>query len=140
MLDEFKNILLDNGISPSFHRIKIYEYLINNKTHPTAEMIYSNMITQIPTLSKTTIYNTLKTFTQKGLISAITIEDNEVRFDADTDFHGHFKCNNCGSLYDLYKDDLPQEIIKGLEQKSILNNTITEAHLYFKGICKNCHN
>lgn len=137
MLHNLKDILLENGISPSYHRLKIYEFLAHNRTHPTADMIYAEVIKQIPTLSKTTIYNTLKTLSEKGLVSSITIEDNEVRYDADISFHGHFKCLACGTLYDI---DLSQmNFDKRLSaSRKIQGHSITDRQVYFKGTCKNC--
>ena len=91
VVNDIKEILVKNGISPSYHRLKIYEYLLNNRsTHRGHDLRGRHK--NIPTLSKTTIYNTLKTFAEKGLVSSITIEDNEVRYDADISLHGHFKC------------------------------------------------
>ncbi len=138
MANDVKDILIANGISPSYHRLKIYEYLASNRTHPTADMIYEEVIRQIPTLSKTTIYNTLKTLSEKGLVSSITIEDNEVRYDADLTFHGHFKCINCGALYDI---DLEQmNIDKRLSvSRKIHGHQITERQIYLKGLCKKCN-
>jgi len=138
MLDELKHILENKGIIPSFHRIKIYEYLMNNKSHPTADTIYSDMIQQIPTLSKTTIYNTLKTFLKKGLISSVTIEDNEVRFDPDMSFHGHFKCLQCGGIYDITFDESIRKSINDIVSNQVRGYSLMESHLYLKGICKNC--
>lgn len=136
-MDDIKEILVQNGISPSYHRIKIYEYLVNNRVHPTVDMIYEDVLENIPTLSKTTIYNTLKTFSEKGLVSCITIEDNEVRYDADVSLHGHFKCISCGALYDIDVDRLPVEK-KLIINRKINGHLITEKHIYFKGICKKC--
>ncbi len=138
MVNDLKEILIDNGISPSYHRLKIYEYLARNKTHPTADMIYEEVIKQIPTLSKTTIYNTLKTLTEKGLVSPITIEDNEVRYDADISFHGHFKCIRCGMLYDIELDQTSIDKRLSVSRK-IQGHYITERQIYFKGICKKCY-
>jgi Fe2+ or Zn2+ uptake regulation protein len=137
LFNDIKEILVKNGISPSYHRLRIYEYLVNNHIHPTADMIYADVIKNIPTLSRTTIYNTLKTFTEKGLISSITIEDNEVRYDADISLHGHFKCISCGALYDIDVDHLHVEK-KLIINKKINGHLITEKHIYFKGICKKC--
>lgn len=137
MVYNLKDILIEHGISPSYHRLKIYEFLMNNKAHPTADMIYTSIIKLIPTLSKTTIYNTLKTLIEKGLVSSITIEENEVRYDADISFHGHFKCSLCGSLYDLDCGFL--NINKKLNiTKKIQGHTISDMQLYFRGICKKC--
>jgi len=124
--------LKDNGIKPSLQRIKIYEYLINNRNHPTVEKVYNDLIDDMPTLSKTTIYNTFNLFMEKNIVSIITIEENETRYDADTTFHGHFKCQVCGEVYDFTIDsiELKEDILRGFE--------IKERHLYFKGNCKNC--
>ena len=64
-------------------------------------------------------------------LDQITIENNEVRYDAAVDFHGHFKCMKCGALYDINLDP------EGLPDK-IDGHSITERHYYFKGICNNC--
>lgn len=125
-------ILKENDIAPSMQRIKILEYLQNYKTHPTADMIYQALADEMPTLSKTTVYNTLKTFTEKGILVALSLFENEVRYEYNKDPHIHFKCNKCNKIYDLdksfdlYKDD----VIDG--------HKITEHHVNLKGVCKNC--
>jgi len=128
-----KAILTDAGIKPSFHRLKIMEYLIEKKNHPTVDMIFQEISENIPTLSKTTIYNTLKTFNEFNLVQLITIEDNEVRYDADMSSHGHFKCTSCNNVYDIFFKDPAYEI------KEIEGHTIEEAQIYFKGMCKHCN-
>jgi len=100
----FTNYLTTNNIKPSIQRLKVYEYLYNNKTHPTVDNIYINLVEEIPTLSKTTVYNTLKLFVDNGIVKAITIEDNEVRYDAFMENHAHFKCDVCGIIYDVEVD------------------------------------
>ncbi|WP_207750704.1 Fur family transcriptional regulator [Anaeromonas gelatinilytica] len=130
-----KNIsehLKKNGIKPSLQRTKIYEYLIENKNHPTVDQIYNDLVKDIPTLSKTTVYNTFNLFMEKNIITIITIEENETRYDADTTFHGHFKCDECGEVYDFDIDDIQinKDILKDFQ--------INERHLYFKGKCKDC--
>jgi Fur family transcriptional regulator, peroxide stress response regulator len=129
---EIKNILSRNGIKPSLHRMKVMEYLMRMKNHPTVDTIYKNISDDIPTLSKTTVYNTLKTFQESGIVQAITIEDNEVKYDATVDKHAHFKCSRCGQLFDLPIDT------KVLHLRSIGGHLIKESQLYFKGICKSC--
>ena len=129
---KMKEILTERGIQPSFQRLKILKYLYSRKTHPTAEEIYKNLVKEIPTLSRTTVYNTLKTFVEKKIITALTIEDNEVRYDFCVSPHLHFKCRYCGKIYDIKKDC---EIFK---KKTIKGHLIEEYHLYLKGICKNC--
>ena len=129
-IDEY---LKDKGIKPSILRIKIFEYLAEKKNHPNVDMIYSELKEQIPTLSKTSVYNTLHLFFEKSIVQSLTLEDNEVRYDADTTPHGHFLCINCRKIYDFNID----------EGGIICNNVdfaleIYEKHLYLKGKCKYC--
>jgi len=49
---DFVRILIEHNIAPSIQRIKILEYLSKYKTHPTADMIYRELVKQIPTLSE----------------------------------------------------------------------------------------
>ena len=134
---EIKNMaeyLSANNIRPSVHRIKIFEYLYTKRNHPTVENIHKGLINVIPALSKTTVYNTLKQFVEKGIVQIINIEDNETRYDADTSTHGHFKCLKCGMLHDFSFDNT------NLGIKDIENFDIHQTHLYIKGICKKCKN
>lgn len=94
-------ILTNNNIRPSLTRVLIYDYLREHRTHPTAEEIYMSLSPLVPTLSKTTVYNTVRLLTEQGIIKMITIEEQQARFDACTDLHGHFLCNRCGEVFDF---------------------------------------
>ncbi len=133
MMNNVGDFLKTNGIKPSYQRIKIYEYLMNTKDHPTVESIYSALNGQIPTLSKTTVYNTLKIFIDKGIAMAITIDDNEVRFDAFIDTHGHFKCQECHRVYDFHVN------FEGAIGDQLDDFQILEQQMFFYGICRSCN-
>jgi len=130
--NKIEDFLRQNNIMPSYQRMKIYEYLIRYKSHPTVDEIYQALVNEIPTLSKTTVYNTLKLFLDKRIIQLITIEENENRYDADVSIHGHFKCIKCAKVYDVWLDMAKMEF-KGLEEFNI-----DESHIYFKGTCSKC--
>ncbi|QGU00231.1 Peroxide stress regulator [Candidatus Syntrophocurvum alkaliphilum] len=121
--------LSDYGIKPSYQRIKILEFLLNNRIHPNVDQIYKELVSELPTLSKTTVYNTLNLFIEKGLVQMLTIEENETRYDIDTSVHGHFKCNNCEEIYD-FSVSLSTDELKDFK--------IKEKYVYFKGVCKDC--
>ncbi len=127
-----KNILEQHNIKPSIQRLKIYKFIYGNTSHPTVDDIYKHLHEEIPSLSKTTIYNTLKLFHKNKLVSAITIEENEVRYDYNTTPHAHFKCIKCGKILDLEIN------LENLNIDNIDGNKILEKQLYFTGICKEC--
>ena len=126
------DILKENDIAPSMQRIKILEYLQNYKTHPTADMIYQALADEMPTLSKTTVYNTLKTFTEKGVLMALSLFGNEIRYEYNTEPHIHFKCTKCNKIYDLDKE------YDRYDENMIDGHKVNEHHVNLRGVCKEC--
>ena len=131
---ESKKRLQECGIKPSLQRIAVMEYLMQNKTHPTSDMIFNDLHPKIPTLSKTTIYNTVKLLTEHGAIFSISIDEKNLRYDSDISQHAHFRCKSCGSIHDIPINNLQVSYAKN-KTKSF---AITETHLYYKGLCKTC--
>ncbi|BDU51136.1 Fur family transcriptional regulator [Haliovirga abyssi] len=132
IIKDVSEYLKSHDIKPSYQRMKIFNYLITKKNHPTVDQIYKELVEEIPTLSKTTVYNTLKLFVDKKIAIIITIEENETRYDADISLHGHFKCTECGQVYDV-NIEVPESFGEGLKKFQI-----DEEHIYFKGICEEC--
>ncbi|MDH8701545.1 Fe2+ or Zn2+ uptake regulation protein [Dysgonomonadaceae bacterium PH5-43] len=135
MLIQAKERLLEYGVKPSLQRIAIMNYLINNAVHPTVDRVFNELYPSMPTLSKTTVYNTLKLFEEHGAVQSISIDEKNIRYDADLSFHAHFKCKHCGEVYDI-----------NLEQNDLLNVknnkdlVFTECQVYYKGYCSECKN
>ena len=98
-------ILRKIGVTPSPQRTAIYHFLRTHAIHPTAETIFAAVRTEQPSLSLTTVYNTLKLLVEKRAVREIIIEGGELRYDADMTEHGHFKCLHCGDVYDLFPPD-----------------------------------
>ncbi|MHB1276123.1 MAG: Fur family transcriptional regulator [Candidatus Humimicrobiaceae bacterium] len=126
------NELTKRNIRSSHQRIKLLEYLIDNKCHPTVDQIFDDLHKEVPTLSKSTVYNTLNSFIKAQLARVITIEDNETRFDIIMENHGHFKCESCGTIYDFSID------INSFSSDELCNFVINDKNVYFKGICPKC--
>ncbi len=126
--------LREKDIKPSLQRIKIYEYLDDNRTHPTVDDIYKALIGSIPTLSKTTVYNTLSLFVGKGIAKQVDLESGEAHFDANLSSHGHFKCKMCGKVIDF---DVDYTELMAPEISACL---VDEHALLLKGVCDHCKN
>jgi Fur family ferric uptake transcriptional regulator/Fur family peroxide stress response transcriptional regulator len=94
--------LLQFAIRPSVQRTAIMEYLMKHRTHPTIDEIYNSLSPNMPTLSKTTVYNTLNIFIQRGAVQQLVIDERNARYDVDTSAHAHFICKSCGKVHDIY--------------------------------------
>lgn len=129
-VDYLKNYLKKYNINPSTIRLNVLDILLSDKEHLTAEDIYINLKKLIPTLSKTSIYNTLDIFSQKGLIKPITLHEKENRYDIKVNPHGHFKCIKCNKIYDFNIDHM--------EYKDLKDFKILEKDIQIYGICKDC--
>lgn len=113
-------------------RVKIMNYLISKRNHPTAEMIYLELVNEIAGLSKTTIYNALNLFVQEGVARALNIDSNEVHYDADISQHGHFKCKECNEVYDF---SMNKEM---LHDQRLKNFILDDYQFSIKGTCSFC--
>ncbi len=132
--DKLKNMLINHKIRPSIQRLMIFEYMEGNKEHPNVEKIFNALVDKIPTLSRTTVYNTMELFEKHGLVQALNIEENETRYDAYVEPHIHFKCIKCGNIYDI---DYDCEIMR---LENIDGDKILTKKFYFTGICMKCLN
>nr|WP_241636283.1 Fur family transcriptional regulator [Fusobacterium gastrosuis] len=130
--EDISTYLKEHGVKPSYQRLKIFQYIMENNNHPTVDTIYRALCHEIPTLSKTTVYNTLNLFIEQKIANVIVIEENETRYDLVMGTHGHFKCVECGKLLDIDLD------INYDSCEELDGCDITEKHIYLKGICCDC--
>lgn len=126
--------LVKSGLRPSHQRLAIMDYLLTHRTHPTVEEVYQGTVGEIPTMSRTTVYNTLRLFSEHRAAQMITIDEHRVCYDGDIRPHVHFFCRQCGRVFDLFDEKAPE--LSG--PKIIDGHHIDEAQLYYKGICRDC--
>ena len=113
---------------------RIMDWLIKHPTHPTIEDVYKGLAESITTLSKTTVYNTLRMFSEHNAAQMITIDEHRVCYDGNIKSHVHFYCRNCGKVIDFFGEPAPT-VEPG---KEIEGNIVLEEQLYYRGICAEC--
>ena len=126
--------LMERGIRPSMQRLAIMDYLINHPIHPTIDDVYQALSNKVPTLSRTTVYNTLRMLSENQAAQMITIDEHRVCYDGNVESHVHFYCKKCGKIIDLFGEQAPK--LEG--KKTVEGNIIQEEQLYYKGICAKC--
>jgi len=128
------NYLRQFSIKPSVQRSAVMDFLLKNRIHPTIDEIYSALSPTMPTLSKTTVYNTLDLFVERGAVLALAIDEKNARYDVDVSAHAHLMCRSCGAIRDIFNLDsalfqIPQTKFK-----------IDTVEISYFGICENCSN
>lgn len=134
-LERFKEISQENGLRLTHQRLEILRELVAAKDHPSAEMVFGRVRKRLPTISLDTVYRTLATFDEYGLIMRVPVTGDQGRFDADTSPHHHFVCQQCKAIYDFMWSafdnlELPEStesLGKPLDRRVVL-----------RGVCANC--
>ncbi len=123
--------LSEAGVRPSAQRLAVLEYLSSCECHPTADEIYSRLVRDYPTLSRTTVFSCLRLFAEKGLLNDIDISADSTRYDsALRKPHAHFICRKCRRIFDIPFD---------MESLSAPDNfECDNVNVFFKGLCPEC--
>ena len=134
---DFEQICKEKGIKLTHQRMEIFHEMTVSEEHLSAEEIHKRLKPKLPMMSLDTVYRTLSTLEQYGIITRVNILDDRVRFDANPTPHHHLVCTKCKCIQDFYwpifnEMELPPET--GHWGKT--NST----HIEIRGICKNCMN
>ncbi len=94
------------GLRPTRQRLSLAELLVGdgNNRHVTAESLYEASGRVGASVSLATVYNTLRCFTEAGLLAEITVDGTRSYFDTRTDEHAHFYWEDTGDLTDAPRD------------------------------------
>lgn len=123
-------LLAAHRIRPSHQRVRILQYLQGTRSHPTCEEIYAALVGEMPTLSRTTVYNTVELFARAQVLQELFVDGNGMRYDADTSLHGHFLCERCGRVTDFD--------VNGLSVSGLEGYAVEAERVVFRGICPSC--
>ncbi len=127
--------LRSEGFKLTPQRLAVIRYMLGNKEHPSALKIHKELRRKYPTLSFSTVYNTLGTLEKIGEVQSLHIFDDFLNYEPNTDPHLHFLCQKCGAIHDVFTEahvgfPLPLGDIDGHE--------VTKCSVVLGGVCKFC--
>lgn len=128
---EASELLKRAGISPSYQRIMILASLLETDAHPSADVLFRQLGSDLPTISRATVYNTLNLLVEKGVINSLRTAGSETRFDSVSEKHGHFLCRKCKQIYDIPRQNIAADF-------ELDGHLVESQELVYKGICKKC--
>ena len=117
-------------------RNAILECLRSTHSHPSAEMVHEMLRESHPDISLATVYRNLNYFKQQGLVSSVATVKGVERFDANTQDHVHFICENCDAVLDLHQIHVPETL--DTEVKETSGCQVNSCQVTFTGLCRNC--
>jgi Fur family peroxide stress response transcriptional regulator len=104
--------------------------------HPTVAEIYDAVRRDFPTIGLATVYNTLRTMTERGIVSELPFA-NVTRFDVSLRPHANLVCTRCGAIEDFEGcADLLTDIRKRTAAGSSFSPTSQRLDIY--GLCSAC--
>ncbi|CAA7602916.1 Ferric uptake regulator family [Acididesulfobacillus acetoxydans] len=126
--------LKGKGVRFTPQRQAILEFLLETKSHPTAEEIFQHVKEKFPGVSLGTIYNTLNMLKEHRHILELSYGDTSSRFDGNPENHYHVVCSNCGKVVDYDRPLLHLE----QEASDATGFRIDGHRLEFYGLCPDC--
>ncbi|MEM6906889.1 MAG: transcriptional repressor, partial [Pseudomonadota bacterium] len=83
--------------------------------HVTAESLFDAVQASGTSVSLATVYNTLRSFTEAGLINEITVDGTRSYFDTNVSDHAHFHFED-GRIMDASRGPVPMASIPDLPE------------------------
>jgi Fe2+ or Zn2+ uptake regulation protein len=122
------------GLKLTPQRECIFDVLSGAPDHPSAEAVYAEARTRMPTMSLKTVYQTLNDLAEMGEIQQLDLGTGATRFDPNVDVHHHLVCTGCGKVRDLYADYSAVEVPPAASQGFVVGS----AEVVFRGRCAEC--
>ena len=120
------------GYRVTRQRLAVYAFLSRNDSHPTVDHIHSSVKGDLPKISVATVYKSVESLVDVGLVKPIYLGQAATRFDASTEEHAHFRCIACNQIADVTMNEAPVSMDE-LDRCEIIGSTVE-----FYGFCASC--
>lgn len=130
--EEIKCKLAEFGLKTTSQRIAVLE-AINSLNHPSADQIAEHVNIKHPAIALGTIYNTLDSFVEIGIIRKIKTEKGVMRYDSILKNHHHIYCSECDFIDDYYDEELDKLLESFFKDKEIPGFKIEDIKLQIVG-------
>ena len=135
-IETFLNPLKEAGLRITPQRRAICAYLANTNSHPTPYQVYEALSTSHPEISRATVYNTLNTLRDLGVIVEMSFGDGQTRYETDPSPHINLVCLRCHKIED-FPGPLPLGDIERAAWEEFGFQAVTAKAEVF-GFCREC--
>lgn len=129
ILDKLKK----EGLKITPQRVVILKALHSLKNHPTAKQIVDTVHENNPNISVGTIYKTLDTLIEKGVIAKFGNTNDVTRYDSIVENHHHIYTGDNNKIEDYVNDELDHLLMDFFKKNSIPNLKIESIKVSING-------
>ena len=112
--EEAASLLRARGVTPTRQRVAISVVLFARQQHLAASELFRRVRASDASISRSTVYNTLELFVEKGLIQELDFGDRSRIYDTNLAPHHHLYHVDTGKIEDLdlsqVKVEVPNEV------------------------------
>jgi Fur family peroxide stress response transcriptional regulator len=123
------------GLKATGPRIMLLAALEEDRSHPTAEQLYETLRAHYPSLSLSTVYQTLDVFIRTGLCRRVSDAGNRLRVDGTPHDHDHAICHACNTIFDVDQQFFPRSTPPAQLPQGL---TVTGLRVAYDVICADC--
>ena len=134
-LDIFREQCREQGLSITPQRTAVFEVLLDAEDHPCAEEVFGRVKASFPDISLDTVYRTLTTFSEIGVVNLVEGYGEARRYDPETESHHHFRCTMCNQIVDFREKSFDKlKIPKIIKDRY----TVSNIKVILEGVCNQC--
>ena len=131
----FKNFLRTSGKNITPERLDILDEVLKHRGHFKIDDIIIKMSTVEKPVSRATVYRTIKTIEEAGLVKYLRSTNDEKIYEVQKEHHDHMICEICGKIIEFHNEELEK-----------LQDAICDSHgftpqqhtMKIFGICNKC--
>ena len=135
MSNDFGQLLRKNGVQVTAQRLAVMR-AVTAKPHSTADDVVGQVQSEIGSISRQAVYDSLGVLANRGLLRRIQPAGSAARYeDRVGDNHHHLVCRNCDKMFDI---DCAVGETPCLKAKDNHGFEIDEAEVVYWGRCPAC--
>jgi len=131
--EKHRTDLKNSNLKVTPQRMAVLEALNNLKGHPTTDKIKEYVAVNHPHIAVGTVYKTLETFVEKGLVKKVKTDKDVMRYDAVLDKHHHLYCEDSEYIEDFFDEELNAMLENYFLKKKIPNFKVKDVKLQIIG-------
>jgi Fur family transcriptional regulator, peroxide stress response regulator len=134
---DFRELCKQSGLAVTHQRQIVFESLAEmpDHHHPSPEEVYEQVRKLIPSISQATVYKTLHTFVEHGILRELSPHHGTLRVDMNTHAHHHLICTQCKTVMDIEDEDIDRVKLRRRLPKGFRVERIA---VEIQGLCDKC--